>query len=169
MLTNCPICNYSLTGLPDQHRCPECGYDYDRDSRMVDLSLPFQRFLPYVYGALAIWGAYLLWQQGIGMALIMGSLFPAAMIFGHYWQKRGTTLLTTTDIQFIRDRKVLWRCPLDNAVSAYSSPYDGHVSLHDTEGRELRRLPDALRWTVPQTKKLAAAINARFKARGLQP
>ncbi len=28
----CPNCGYSLVGLPLEHRCPECGFEYDRDS-----------------------------------------------------------------------------------------------------------------------------------------
>ncbi len=26
---NCPVCHYSLRGLPASHRCPECGFEYD--------------------------------------------------------------------------------------------------------------------------------------------
>ncbi len=28
-LTQCPACDYSLTGLPAEWRCPECGFAYD--------------------------------------------------------------------------------------------------------------------------------------------
>jgi hypothetical protein len=32
-LDRCPVCNYSLNGLPLAHRCPECGFEYDEQSR----------------------------------------------------------------------------------------------------------------------------------------
>lgn len=28
-LDRCPVCKYDLTGLPLEHRCPECGFEYD--------------------------------------------------------------------------------------------------------------------------------------------
>ncbi len=31
-LTNCPECRYDLRGLPDEGRCPECGFEYDERS-----------------------------------------------------------------------------------------------------------------------------------------
>jgi hypothetical protein len=33
-LTHCPICRYDLSGLPKDHRCPECGFEYDASMRM---------------------------------------------------------------------------------------------------------------------------------------
>lgn len=27
--THCPVCRYDLTGLPKEHRCPECSFEYD--------------------------------------------------------------------------------------------------------------------------------------------
>jgi len=31
-LTSCPRCSYKLRGLPEKHRCPECGLGYDENS-----------------------------------------------------------------------------------------------------------------------------------------
>lgn len=33
-LDSCPVCNYSLRGLPARHRCPECGFEYDEHTRV---------------------------------------------------------------------------------------------------------------------------------------
>ncbi|MCH8878276.1 MAG: hypothetical protein IID34_00150 [Planctomycetes bacterium] len=33
-LGKCPICSYSLRGLPSEYRCPECGFPYDSQTRI---------------------------------------------------------------------------------------------------------------------------------------
>ena len=33
-ITECPVCRYNLTGLPKNHRCPECGFEYDETMRV---------------------------------------------------------------------------------------------------------------------------------------
>lgn len=33
-ITKCPVCRYDLTGLPKNHTCPECGFEYDETMRI---------------------------------------------------------------------------------------------------------------------------------------
>jgi hypothetical protein len=33
-ITKCPVCRYDLTGLPRNHTCPECGFEYDESMRV---------------------------------------------------------------------------------------------------------------------------------------
>jgi len=35
LLERCPCCEYQLRGLPEQHRCPECGLPIDRRWRVL--------------------------------------------------------------------------------------------------------------------------------------
>ena len=34
----CLKCDYDLTGLPDEHACPECGLQYDPDNVAIELA-----------------------------------------------------------------------------------------------------------------------------------
>ena len=31
-LERCPLCDYDLSGLPREHICPECGFEYDKET-----------------------------------------------------------------------------------------------------------------------------------------
>lgn len=35
MLDRCPVCRYRLDGLPERHRCPECGFEYDKHTAVI--------------------------------------------------------------------------------------------------------------------------------------
>jgi hypothetical protein len=38
-ITHCPVCRYDLTGLPAEHRCPECGFRYDETTYVWRMSV----------------------------------------------------------------------------------------------------------------------------------
>ena len=33
-LTQCLLCRYGLTALPEDYHCPECGFEYDASMRV---------------------------------------------------------------------------------------------------------------------------------------
>lgn len=43
--TECLNCGYNLTGLPPEHRCPECGQAYDASARVWRPRHPRMRYL----------------------------------------------------------------------------------------------------------------------------
>jgi hypothetical protein len=54
---NCPVCHYSLRGLPASHRCPECGFEYDEHTRIWR---PVRRW--GVYAILVLVGLWALYE-----------------------------------------------------------------------------------------------------------
>lgn len=75
MFDKCPRCEYALTGLPEEHACPECGLRYDKNSRIYRL----RRRSVYVDMAILGFGIY---------ALL--TLFPLQNVVG-VW--RGVSIL----------------------------------------------------------------------------
>lgn len=41
-LASCPVCKYSLQGLPAAHRCPECGFEYNEQTVVFKPSTPWK-------------------------------------------------------------------------------------------------------------------------------
>ncbi len=65
MLDKCPQCDYSLTGLPANHVCPECGLPYDDKSQA------------YGHGKLPY-----LTMAGVGVALWLAGRFTFDVVSG---------------------------------------------------------------------------------------
>jgi hypothetical protein len=50
------MCDYLLVGLPDRHRCPECGFEYDRAMEVI---APKRGWMFWgLVGTIAIWWVY---------------------------------------------------------------------------------------------------------------
>ena len=55
-LENCPQCEYSLQGLPEEGICPECGWSYDRGAVIVRCrgwAVQFNSYVLGIVGAIA--------------------------------------------------------------------------------------------------------------------
>ena len=91
MLIRCPLCNYSLIGLPDRHKCPECGFSYDK--RMEVLTLALRKHVIW----LVIWtmvflsqAAFFAWRGGLAsIPMISYAMILFYPLYGFYlWRKR---------------------------------------------------------------------------------
>lgn len=80
-LKQCPMCGYSLEGLPSEHKCPECGEAYDTDVRVwqphLDLSL---KYAPYWIPILLL--LLLLPQAVIGSPMTFNPIQAITMLIG---------------------------------------------------------------------------------------
>jgi len=71
LLSKCPVCVYSLVGLPVQHRCPECAFEFDRRRRVFGgriLAADRKRFL----------------QSNVIWAALVGPMFVTVTAFSLY-------------------------------------------------------------------------------------
>jgi len=114
MLVDCPQCGYSLTGLPAEHRCPECGLAYDEKSEMFKLAGSRALLVKLIVVALALlWGAFQVFavsrSASRGFGFCWGGfllIYMAAMVWCAYYivhhHRRGPMAATMPDALYLR-------------------------------------------------------------------
>lgn len=168
MLTHCPICKYDLTGLPDRHACPECGYDFDRDSEIIQLEPPPPRWLWWLFTVLGLYSVFsiVLLAKTIPNSLMFAlPLIPFLGIYFSFRPNRPAAVIRSWEIQIIRRRAIAERYSLDGVALAEWQIVNGGVLLLDSEKRELGHIHRAPRWSANATKRLAAVINKRLQSK----
>jgi hypothetical protein len=84
------MCQYDLTGLPEVHTCPECGFEYDPHAQVIRL-FPQRR----IYGHFVAAGTWmvpiLLLRRGAfsqqDAALFLGSIAVVLLVTTFYWSR----------------------------------------------------------------------------------
>ncbi|MCA9290994.1 MAG: hypothetical protein KDA25_07690 [Phycisphaerales bacterium] len=107
-VSRCPRCHYDLRGLPDAHRCPECGFEYDMSSLFL-VGRPFVGQTPlglslmfFGWSAMAInWGVWILPVMLLAPAMWFG--FVAA---SRWWSRRAAGMGGRDWILFMDPRGV---------------------------------------------------------------
>ncbi len=116
----CPVCNYLLTGLPLEHRCPACGFQYDEHTqvwRNPPLRWDFGRVLAVAVVALIMLGETVsllsgVKQTGTVFSFVKITTCIAAGIFlgRRYSRGRGSCLVAiapTGAVLRLRGKEVL--------------------------------------------------------------
>ncbi len=171
MLTHCPICKYDLTGLPDQHRCPECGYDYDRDSEVIPLESPPSLGLKIVIffpalNALLYFGRLLINMRADShWIMLIAHLFILIGFASMLFSGRPHAILRPHDVQIVHRRKIIAQYSLTGVAYARTDVSGASVLLLDVNQAEVSKIPRSYRYTIDANLKLAAAINNRLKLR----
>lgn len=170
MITRCPICRYSLEGLPEKYHCPECGFEYDKQGIQFD---PRGRgkikgdvwLNSVVIGlvlALAVWSGRLAsfaFPLALGLFTLLRNMRFATLA------EEMTIILSLDQIQFIRNRQLHVAVELAG-VHAERVMTTGAIRFY-REAELLFTIPANQYYTRKITKKiartLALQLGDRFK------
>ena len=164
MLARCPACNYSLTGLPDRHKCPECGFSYDKRMEVLMLALRKQVFW-IVVCTLALLGLAAFFALRGGLASI--PMITYAMIlfyplYGFYlWKKRehDKILLWQDGLQVIRKSQQSPVYSWHDIQLAKKSVVDGYAFLLLQNGDKVKLFDRKFFGSDRGTRKFVSRIN----------
>ena len=160
-LRACPMCGYSLSGLPTTHRCPECGFAYDRRWRIFGRR---QTMWPISILLLFIAGLTLcsMISMGVNNAVVITStgfyvLIAVLVILGR--DNFGQWIaITPIGVQVFRGKRFLRRIGWEKIVVARAEPRIG-LQVIDAMGNAVN-LRGAGTLLVSGAREIADAINA---------
>lgn len=132
LLELCPVCCYCLEGLPDNHICPECGFEYDRRMKVFDQS-PALAILLGTFIALTLL-LTLYDQTKLGTA--SGILGLIGMLYWSIWyvsrysiKKRNRGVVGPHAIYLISDGSILHKFKCDEISSIKVKARSGEIML----------------------------------------
>ena len=143
MLKRCPICKYSLTGLPDRHACPECGFSYDKqmivETPNVKTHLAGVAVFTVLYSGLCGW---MVFRGGVASIPWSSYLILASypLYVWYLWRRRHSSkiIVWRGGMQLIRKSHPSSVYSWDEMDSIEKSAVDGLVTVGLRDGRTVR-------------------------------
>lgn len=141
MIDHCPVCDYSLEGLPEAHTCPECGFGYEKDSEVLCFERRSQYRIFRIVFALVILFGVLEWFAGgtLPLFVVVWSFF-----FLIYWLKshegRRLVVVSPRSVRCISADRSERSIRLELVHGVRRHWVDGHPSLLGADGKEIFRI-----------------------------
>lgn len=158
-LVRCPLCGYSLVGLADHHKCPECGFMYEREAVLFSQNRRAWKTLCIANAALLLAGIVLLLSRGVASSPVLA--LGAIGVVGFGWrlrQPKKFVLVSRNWLRVVAGNDPEQRYPTGGIECATWSRLDGMVEVFAHGGAVLVRIPSSVLWSHRRSKMLAASI-----------
>jgi hypothetical protein len=163
----CPCCSYDLTGLPEVHTCPECGFEYD--ALAMSITLRGRRAYTVNLISSAAMGltyfGFLYPRTGFtaGKATLIIFLGIALLVTLYRLWKRETVprllLLSRRGLAFHPPSFDITLLPWGEITGASCSWVTGVLCITGKDGQTVLRCPYQTLGTLRIAKRCAAEIN----------
>lgn len=169
MIDACPRCGYSLVGLPDQHSCPECGLDYEKDATVFREPRMLWKIMAILHGALALFGVGLVvlrpgGNSNLWMPLVYGVI---GLVWLWHTRKPKRIILVSPNTIRIVDRYKPVEVYHMHDVGRISWRFvNGDVDIERHDGSELRTIPKRFLGSDVRMIKMVKLVKRYVSERG---
>ena len=139
----CPRCEYNLLGLPDKHRCPECGFTYERGRTwVIRQSKRFTRRS----SPSSVSSAWSRMRSAcrFGKSSLLGILLCAAVVLLTIMTlrrpSRHRAVLTPWGFSLFRKQELVQQFRWQQVGEVKYNPLGGGVSVIGTDGHKLHEI-----------------------------
>ncbi len=161
MIDCCPMCKYCLAGLPDEHTCPECGFAYERDSEVIQASVPTWLLFTCSGVVLAIGTTIWIWRNRL-LVFLLGA-YSLVEALWHWGRPGNMVLVSRRSIRIFRYGRDEESHDMALVGSAKWSWVTGRVTIQREDGGVLARIPSRLLNSNRRAKQLVSVIR-KYKA-----
>jgi hypothetical protein len=158
MIDRCPVCEYSLEGLPEEHTCPECGFAYEKRWSVVRAANFVRSAAMISYGIVLANIGILIWKGNYVWPFIFIVLAIAGMLL-HMPKMSRFVLICPCHVRLFNRGTEIDRVELRDVRRAEWSWIDGCIYISDSHGRRRLEMSSRFLQSHAATRRVVAAIN----------
>lgn len=169
-LKSCPVCDYSLQGLPDHHACPECGFAYDKSMQVIVQSTRYAGFAFVFFGLLSGSMAVGIIRHASWIAsfMLLGSIGAIIVGFRTYvLQRRNKAVVGPTGIFLMHQNGAIEEFSWDDVGSAAYNKLGGGAKLLTADGQKLRTVDYVFFGADRPAREFIALVNGSKPKHGV--
>lgn len=155
----CPMCKYSLEGLPQSHHCPECSYLYTKPFAVFHRSVAVWQWLTLANLITFAAGIVLVLAKGkFTFWLLTGIGFVAALLRGFSAVRK--VIITHDEVQIVVGSEITRRVPMALVGKCSWDRVDGSIRFLNYKGGEIDAIPRGFLWSHRKSMALVEEVNA---------
>ena len=163
MINHCLRCGYSLVDLPPEHRCPECGLHYERDSEVFrhrrTLWNAWDAIGEAVFGLMGVAVIAVFIGGVLGGILAVLALIILTVRVLHLWRgPRETITVSRNAVRVLGRSADVETYRIGDIRNATWNWVTGFVTIIGTDGRPLTTIYYPITGSMRNASRLAAKI-----------